>query len=144
METVLATPKKKTKYIAQPGHYARCRKLAGNDMAAGLLLYTIYGRWNLALKKKSNTGKNTFLQRKGVPWIAMSRENWAIASGLTLAETKNRALPRLKKSCGQFIRFEAWRLNPTSPKQLWINLDKDGLEEASNESLMEEAALANG
>lgn len=142
METVALAPKKK-KYVAQPGHYARCRKLAGNDMAAGLLLYAIYGRWMLALKKQSGSNKSTFLQRKGDSWIAMSRANWARASGLTEAEAKNRAIPRLKKSCKHFIKFRQWRLSPPDPKLLWISLDYEVAEEEVNAALLEEQAVAN-
>ena len=97
------------KQVIRPGHYARCRALAGNDMAAGLLLYRIDGLWRFVKKK---------LQRHGNDWIAMSRAEWAKSSGLTINELKDRALPRLKKQCGHFVQIKTMRLDPTKPNLL--------------------------
>lgn len=107
-----AKTKKPKKQTIRPGHYARARALAGNDMAAGLLLYRIDGLWRFVKNK---------LQRHGDDWIAMSRSDWAKSSGLTINELKDRALPRLKKHCGHFVQFKTMRLDPTKPNLLWVS-----------------------
>ena len=135
-------PKKKKKYKVNPGHLARCIRLSG-DVYAGVLLYTVYGRWLLAQGKEGEPKKKAMLHRDGVAWIAMSRADWCIASGLKLHQLRKVAIPQLKTRCGQFMRFERWRVNPSQPVQLWISLDTDAMYEAFNESYHESLVMAN-
>jgi hypothetical protein len=93
-----------------PGLYALARNRAGGDMAAGLLLFRVMWRWRG--KKK--------LSRLGREWIAMSRSDWAREAGLSEAEMKNRALPKLRKQ--PFVRIRAMKLG--NKKLLWISLDE--------------------
>jgi len=107
--------KPKENFAPRPSQLARCRMMAGGDVIAGILLYRIMGLWSQYKAK---------LKRGGEEWIAMSRVNWARSSGLTESELKNRALPRLKKSCGQFLTFKTMRLSPVSPNMLWISVNE--------------------
>ncbi len=94
-----------------PGALAVARNQADGDWAAGMFLYRIKFRWQM--KKK--------LQRNGLEWVAMSRENWARESGLTFGEFKNRALPKLRK--WPFVTIRSMKLKPDGPKLLWVHLD---------------------
>lgn len=122
-------PKKKSTAIAakakaandrweRPNLNALCRKLAGGDMAAGLLLAHILFLW------RNRRGK---LQRHGCDWLAHKREAWAEASGLTFSEFRDRALPRLKKECHSFLTIKA--MGRGAEKKLWISLDEIALKE---------------
>ncbi|MBT3786828.1 MAG: hypothetical protein HN725_18290 [Alphaproteobacteria bacterium] len=97
-----------------PGAFAISRNHADGDIAAGILLYRIQYRWNFSKRK---------LHRHGKEWVAMSRSNWAREAGLTDAEMKNRALPRLRKC--EFVDIRQMRLSPREPKLLWVSLDLD-------------------
>jgi hypothetical protein len=107
--------KKKTTF-GFPGSYAIARNQAGGDWAAGLLLYRIKYRF-LTVKKK--------LIRGSREWIAVSRADWAREAGLSEAEMKNRALPKLRKQ--QFVTIKQMKLG--ADKRLWVNLDWDKLDE---------------
>lgn len=111
-------PKSKNGKWQGPGEVALCRKLAGGDMAAGILLHRIVVIWKLRKKK---------LERFGQEWLAMPNKDWAVSAGLSDAEFKNRALPRLKKECQAFVEFRTMRLTPASPNILWVNLNTDEL-----------------
>ena len=107
----------------RPNLLALCRKLAGGDMAAGYLLHHILYVWR---------NRHTKLQRKlsGWPcdqWLAHSRDAWATAAGLTPAEMAKRALPRLRKYCGEFLVVRA--MGHGSAKMLWISVDEIALQE---------------
>ena len=54
---------------------------------------------------------------------------WAIASGLSFGEFKNRALPRLKKEC-PFITARGMGSGPA--KKLWISINEAALREHYN------------
>lgn len=109
----------------RPSQYAVCRTLAGNDAIAGILLYRIVGLWTYRETKKIKR-----LSRLGREWIAMSRSEWAFSAGLTEAEMKGRALPRLKKSCASFLVIRSMKLSPLHPKTLWVSLDWDAMQDA--------------
>ena len=102
---------KKPSTFGAPGALAVARNQAGGDWAAGMFLYRIKFRWRM--KKK--------LERHGKEWVAMSRENWAVESGLTFGEFKNRALPKLRK--WPFVTIRSMKLVPGGPKLLWVHLD---------------------
>ena len=104
-----------------PGEVALCRKVAGGDMAAGILLHRVAVLWKLRKNK---------LERFSKEWLAMSRDDWARSAGLSEAEMKDRALPRLKKSCAGFIDVRPMRVTPDSPNLLWISLDPAGMADA--------------
>jgi hypothetical protein len=104
---------------ADPGRYAHCRRVAGNDMAAGLLLYRILYLW---------TARKTKLERFGKEWLAMSRADWARSAGLSEDEMKNRALPRVRNKCHGFIDIRQMKLGPV--KKLWISVDEALLNDA--------------
>lgn len=110
---------------ANPGHFAICRNLTGGDWAAAVLLQRIVGLWLYREKEKVK-----FLSRLDRDWIAMSRSDWARSAGLTEAEMKDRALKKLKDSCGTFITVKAMKLSPEEPKQLWISLDRAEMQKA--------------
>ncbi|GGP00865.1 hypothetical protein GCM10011329_37730 [Stakelama pacifica] len=101
----------------RPNLLALCRKLAGGDLAAGYLLHHILYVWN---------NRDHKLERK-LPtwscdqWLAHSRQAWATASGLTLAEFTKRALPRLRKNCWGFLMIRAMGNGPQ--KKLWVSVD---------------------
>jgi len=128
------TPKKKTTAKAakakaanekweRPNLNALCRKLAGGDMAAGLLLAHILYIW------RNRRGK---LERHGRDWLAHKREAWAEASGLTFSEFRDRALPRLKKECHGFLTIKA--MGNGAEKKLWISIDEIALKEVMHGS----------
>ncbi len=102
---------KKPPAFGFPGAFAVARNQAGGDWAAAVFLYRIKFRWGM--KKK--------LERHGIDWVAMSRENWAKESGLSFGEFKNRALPKLRKC--PFVTIRAMKLKPDGPKLLWVHLD---------------------
>lgn len=105
----------------RPNLNALCRKLAGGDMAAGLLLAHILYVW------RNRRGK---LERHGQEWLAHKRDAWAEASGLTFSEFRDRALPRLKKECHEFLTIKAMGNGPD--KKLWISVDETALFDASH------------
>jgi hypothetical protein len=107
---------KKPPAFGFPGAFAVARNQAGGDLAAAAFLYRI--KWRFRMKKK--------LERNGLNWVAMSRDNWAKESGLTFGEFKNRALPRLRQQL--FVKIQQWKLEPRGPKLLWVNLDPDWLD----------------
>ncbi len=106
-----SSDKKKFPSWGIPGAFAIARNQAGSDWAAGVLLYRIKFRWGMKNK----------LERFGKEWVALSREHWRKEAGLTLAEMKNRALPRLRKL--EFIEIRQMKLKPNGPKLLWVSLD---------------------
>jgi len=71
-----------------PGMLAACWFQVGGDLAAAAILLRLKWRWRQ--KKK--------LQRFGKEWVAESRWQWAVGSGLTWHEFVKRGLPRLRKS----------------------------------------------
>lgn len=107
----------------RPNLLAMCRKLAGGDIAAGYLLNHILYVWR---------NRHHKLQRK-LPswpcdeWLAHSRDGWAAASGLTSAEMAKRALPRLRKYCGDFLMIRAMGHGPA--KMLWVSVDMTAMQE---------------
>jgi hypothetical protein len=103
----------------RPNLNALCRKLAGGDMAAGLLLAHVLFEWRNRKHK---------LERNCLDWLAHTREAWAGAAGLTLYELKDRALPRLKRECHEFLTIKAQGHGPA--KKLWISVDDAALREA--------------
>jgi hypothetical protein len=107
----------------RPNLNALCRKLAGGDMAAGLLLFQVLYLWRNRKHK---------LERNGREWLAHPREKWASASGLSHAELAKRALPRLKKYCFEFLTIKAQ--GHGADKKLWISVDWIGLKEAMSGS----------
>lgn len=102
----------------RPNLNALCRKLAGSDMAAGLLLAHVLYEW------RNRTHK---LERHNQRWLAHSREAWADAAGLTFYELTHRALPRLKREC-DFLTIKA--MGHGEAKKLWISVDQIALNEA--------------
>jgi hypothetical protein len=105
----------------RPNLNALCRKLAGGDMAAGMLLFHILYVW------RNRRGK---LERNSKEWLAHSREAWAEASGLTLYEFRDRALPRLKDQCHEFLTITA--MGNGTDKKLWVSVDETALYEMSH------------
>ncbi len=102
----------------RPNLNALCRKLAGGDMAAGMLLFHFLYVW------RNRRGK---LERNGKEWLAHSRKAWAEASGLTFSEFRDRALPRLKKKCHEFLTITA--MGNGAEKKLWVSVDEIALKE---------------
>jgi hypothetical protein len=122
-------PKKQKKAsFGYPGAYAVTRNQAGGDWAAGLLLYRLIYRWRTVVKK---------LYRHGREWIAMSRIDWAREAGLSEAEMKNRALPKLRKL--SFVKIRAMKVG--KDKRLWMSLDWDLLEQGTTPWDMYEPVL---
>lgn len=105
-----------------PNLLAIHRMMAGTDLAAGALLHHIVFEWRNRKKK---------LSREGRDWLAHSREAWAAAAGLTSAEFKNRALPRLKKHCCGFLTVRA--MGNGADKKLWVSVDEMAMRERYNE-----------
>lgn len=101
-----------------PSQLAICRNLAGGDLAAGVLLYRIVGLWQFRKKR---------LERFDREWLAMSRDDWARSAGLSLSELKNRALPLIKKHCGDFVAIRPMRLTPNGVNLVWISLNPDNM-----------------
>jgi hypothetical protein len=119
-----------------PGHFAICRNLTGGDWAAAALLQRIVGLWLYREKKGTK-----FLNRMGMEWIAMSRDDWALSAGLTPSEMKNRALPRLKQKCS-FVTTRQMKLDPSKPETLlWISLDWDEMQKSLTPWDMHEAKM---
>jgi hypothetical protein len=108
--------KSKRRAFGLPGAYAIARNQAGGDWAAGLLLYRILYRFRFVEKK---------LERNGRKWVAMSRADWAREAGLSEAEMKNRALPKLRQQ--QFVTIRAMKVG--KDKRLWVSVDWEMLEE---------------
>jgi hypothetical protein len=121
---------------ATPGHFAICRNLTDGDWAAAALLQRIVGLWLY----RDGKGVN-FLKRLGTDWIAMSRSDWAVSAGLSEAEMKDRALPRLKKTCASFVTVRTMRLSPDEPNLLWVSLDREQMNKAVTPWDMHEAKL---
>jgi hypothetical protein len=110
--------KDKKPAFGKPGPLAIARHQAGGNLAAGMLLHQ--------LKYYFGAGyKGSTLSRDGREWIAMSREQWARESGLSVGQMKNAALKHLRAS--PFVRIEQWKLKYTGPKLLWISLDVKAL-----------------
>ncbi|RUP10308.1 hypothetical protein [Hyphomicrobium sp.] len=118
---------KKTKkpYKAVPGELGVCRAVAGGSLAAGVLLYRIYGLWRVQQSK---------LTRFNREWIANSRQDWGTKAGLTFSEIKNTALPSLRKYCSDFLQIRQCKVHHDGPKLLWISLDVDAFREAMQNS----------
>lgn len=72
----------------------------------------------------------------------MSRADWAREAGLSEAEMKNRALPKLRKL--QFITVRQMKLKPSGPKLLWISLDQFKLNEWTDPQDFFEALINGG
>lgn len=108
------------KGLGFPSQLAMCRNIAGGDMAAGILLYRVLGLWWHLEKKVTRLGRE---------WIIMPREAWARSAGLSDAEFKNRALPRLREDCAMFLTARSLRLTPSHPNMLGISLDADLMRE---------------
>jgi len=53
----------------------------------------------------------------------MSRDDWALSAGLTRSEIKDRALPRLRKSCSGFVEVRTMRLGFGHVNMIWMSLD---------------------
>jgi len=106
-------PFKSPNTFGLPGDFAKTRMAAGGDLAAAILLYRVKYRWG-ATKK---------LERLGKRWIAMTQQQWADESGLTLQELKNRALPRLRVL--PFIAVRAMCLSKGGAKSTWVSLDEE-------------------
>jgi hypothetical protein len=103
----------------RPNLNALCRKLVAQDMAAGLLLFHIIYVW------KNRKHKIT---RGTTQWLAHSRDAWAQAAGLSSAEMKDRALPRVRKYCWEFLTIKA--MGHGSDKKLYVHLDEIAFAEA--------------
>lgn len=117
----------------RPNLNALCRKMAGGDIMAGVLLFHILYVWNNRTHKQDWLGKD---------WLYHSREAWATAAGLSFDEFKKRALPRIKKYCHEFLIIRQRGNGPH--KRLWVHLDEIAFREAVSESLpwdMFDAAL---
>jgi hypothetical protein len=102
----------------RPNLMALCRKLAGCDLVAGVLLFHILYEWR-------NRDKKLF--RHNQEWLAHTRAAWAAAAGLSLDEVAKRALPRLRGYCHEFLDIKA--NGNGSAKKLWINVDWPMLQE---------------
>ena len=108
--------KTKSGYKFKPGllgMLAICRFQVGGDLAAAVILLRLKWRWRQ--KKK--------LQRFGKEWVAESRWEWAIGSGLTWHEFVKRGLPRLRKC--EFVIVRQMKLR--KKKLLWMHLDETKL-----------------
>lgn len=134
LETAVAKAELANAKWERPNVLALCRKMAGGDMAAGYLLHHILYVWGNRKKK---------IKRGSHEWLAHSREAWQRAAGLTESEIKNRALPRLKQYCGEFLTIRA--MGHGAEKKLYIRVDEIAFREAVSDSIpweMYEAALA--
>lgn len=115
---------KKTKArLAAPGELARCRIAAGGDWRAGAFLYRIAFLWRAI---------NPKLNRHGKEWLAMTREEWATASGLGWSEFVNYGLPLLRKH-GQ-IYVEIRSMGRGGDKKIWVSLDQPAFHSALTEA----------
>jgi len=97
-----------------PGLLAVCRNVAATDLVAAVFLYRVVGLWIWRKKKKERFGKE---------WLYMSRAAWARTAGLTESELKNRALPKLKSHCAEFLEIRSMKATPDAKKTLWVSLD---------------------
>ncbi|MES2905493.1 MAG: hypothetical protein V4691_00430 [Pseudomonadota bacterium] len=128
----MAKNKKKETTFGKPGAFAVARYHVGGDLAAAALFYRLAWRWKSDKK----------LERLGKEWIAMSRSEWAKEAGLSDAEMKNRALPKLKKC--SFVKIRAMKLK-ANKKALWMSLDLEALYQSTLAVSEETAqALLNG
>lgn len=105
-------------FVVTPSRLANCRNLCNTDLPAAVLLYRLIGLWIFRKDK---------LKRCGKEWIAMSREEWARSAGLTISELKDRALPRMKAACAEFVEVRTMRLTFTEPNKVWMSLDLEEL-----------------
>lgn len=102
-----------------PDKLMLCRLLAGGDLRAGLLLFRIVELW------KMRKGR---LDWAGREWLAMSSKAWANQAGLTDSEFRNYALPRMRRTCHEFVSVRQKKLG--EKKVLWISVDWIGFAEA--------------
>jgi len=116
-------PSKNPKLV--PSYRSQCRALAGGDLAAGDLLYDLYKLWNSKQKK---------LVRFNKEWIAYSRDELAFLTGLTIAELKNRALPKLREHCKSYVEIKVMRVKSGGTNLLWFSLDLESLGENAKEA----------
>lgn len=100
-----------------PGMLAACRFQVGGDLAAAVILLRL--KWRFRQQKK--------LVRFGIEWVAESRWQWAIGSGLTWHEFVKRGLPRLRKC--EFVKVRQMKLG--NKKLLWMHLDETKLPQAA-------------
>lgn len=105
----------------RPSLVAIHRMMAGSDLKAGVLLHHIVFEWS---------NRNKKLERDGREWLAHSRDAWAQAAGLTFAEFKNTALPRLKQECSGFLTMRA--MGNGSDKKLWVSINDMAMMEHCN------------
>jgi hypothetical protein len=96
-----------------PGLLTICRYQVGGDLAAAAILMRLKWRWRQ--KKK--------LERFDKEWVAESRWEWAIGSGLTFHEFTKRGLVRLRKC--EFVTVRQMKLGKR--KLLWMHLDETKL-----------------
>lgn len=89
-----------------------CRIMAGGDLAAGIFLHCIVKVWRLRKKK---------VEWEGRDWLYMPRAAWANNAGLTENELKDRAIPRVKNLCFEFVKIRSRGVGAN--KRLWISLD---------------------
>jgi hypothetical protein len=135
MANLPATPPKGKgkRHWGMPNYLAQARLLAGGDWRAGMLLYRIKQVWD-GVKKK--------LHRCGAEWVAMPGADWARSAGLSESETKNYALPELKANCGEFLRFEAWKVRHDGPKMLWVSINEPAMHESF--AYLDDIGLSSG
>lgn len=114
-------PTKPVQFLGTPSMLACCRNVVDGDLVAAVFLYRVLGLWKFIKSK---------LERSDREWIAMSRDDWARSAGLTIAELKNRALPRLRQYGSGFIVIKTMRLSPSHPNVIWISLDVDAMRDA--------------
>ncbi len=97
-----------------PGMLSICRfQVVDNDLAAAAVLLRLKWRWRQSKK----------LDRFGKEWVAESRWEWAIGSGLSWHEFVKRGLPRLRQC--EFVIARQMKLG--KKKLLWIHLDETKL-----------------
>lgn len=107
--------------MASPGLLARCRAIAGGDMAGGYLLNHIALKWGHI---------DARWERNGQKYLALSRADWALGAGLTEWEMRQ-ALERLRKYASHIVTIEP--MGSGADKRLWVHFDEVAYHEATGE-----------
>ncbi len=118
--------------LGAPSELARCRAIAGGDLRAGALLYRIAILWREI---------NPKIDRGGKEWLAMTRDDWAISSGLSLSELKNYALPILQTYAAEIVETQS--MFRGKDKKLGIRFDPIAFAQAKAEAGYELKVQAN-
>lgn len=104
-----------------PSIEALCQCLVGGNMLAGRAIHIIRHLWITRKKKFRRCGPKE--------WLVYRREEWALAFGMTEAQLKNNALPRLKKFVSDCVEIKQMKTHYDGPKKLGIRVDLPLLDE---------------